>query len=212
LRASLEADDLAVLDEALDAAQALPAESLLCDPRSNAPFAIVDGWAGLTRTSSTGKRQVLALFLPGDFVGLDTATSPLRAGEVVALTSIRIRRLPTRGRALIVPRPNLMQAIAAHNLDHQARLQEQLFRIGVLSSFERVAHLLSELHTRLGSLTFDGRSLVPVRQEILAQTLGISLVHMNRTLQQLSQHKLAWFDRGRLIVPDPKALKTAGGG
>lgn len=209
---ALEPDDLDALEGALAPLETVGVGARLSDRSATQPFALVDGWIALARTAVGDKRQILALFLPGDVVGLDTATAPLRHGEIVALTAARIRRLSAHGRALIAGRPRLVQALAAHNLQHQARLQDQVFRIGVLPAFERVAHLLGELHGRLSLAAADGRCLVPVRQEILAQTLGISLVHVNRTLQALSAQKLAWLDRGRLIVPDETVLAAVWSG
>lgn len=205
-QAELDADDVAALEAALDPMETVGADAVLATSRVATPFALCEGWAGLVHTTAAGKRQIVALFVPGDVVGLDTATAPLRDGEILALSAVRIRRLPAQGRALVALRPRLLQALAGHNLQHQARLQDQVFRIGVLTSLERVAHLLGELHARLCLTAGDGRAVVPVRQAILAEVLGISLVHVNRTLQELSRGRLAWLDRNRLVVPDDGAL------
>ncbi|PVM83389.1 Crp/Fnr family transcriptional regulator [Caulobacter endophyticus] len=204
----LASDDVNALEAALSPLETVPIDAVLGAAKGATPFVLCDGWAGLVRTMASGKRQIVALFLPGDVVGLDTATAPLGAGEIVALSAVRLRRLSAQGRALVALRPQLVKALAAHNLQHQARLQDQVFRIGVLAALGRVAHLLGELDTRLKLAAGDDRSLVPVTQAVLGQVLGISLVHVNRTLQVLASQRLAWLDRNRLVVPDDKALEA----
>lgn len=201
--------DIGTLDGALLVQAPVPRGQIL--PASGAAFMIVAGWAALQRTTARGETQILGFFLPGDFVGLDTATAPMGGGEVVALTAMRIRRLKQDGRSILASTPGLIRAIAAQNLKHQGRLQDQIVRLGAMTALERTAHLLAELDGRLkrGAASSRPQSF-PIRQEILSQALGLSLVHVNRTLTKLRHQALAWFEHGRLLVPDPAALLSAG--
>lgn len=139
--------DIGTLDGALLAQAPVPLGQVL--PTADPAFLIVTGWAALQRTTARGATQILGFFLPGDVVGLDTATAPIGGGEVVALTAMRIRRLTQGGRAILASTPELIRAIAALNLKHQGRVQDQIVRLGGMTALERTAHLLAELDGRL---------------------------------------------------------------
>lgn len=207
---SLTAADERALDSALLPTSIARPSDVLILPREIQPFVVLGGWAALQRTTGAAATQILSFFLPGDVVGLETATSPMADGEIVALTAMRLRRFRREGRAGLADAPGLVRSIATQNLQHQARLQDQVLRLGAMSAVERMAHLLAELDERLrrGAGSTKPQAL-PVRQEILAQALGLSLVHVNRTLRQLRALGLARIDRGCLIVPDRLALLAA---
>lgn len=203
----LSAGDEIALDGALTPSSSARPGDVLTPPRGAAAFMILSGWAALRRTTANGMRQIIVFFLPGDLVGLDTATAPMADGEVVALTNMRLRQLSGDGRAAVAQTHGLVRAIAAHNLQHQSRLQDQILRLGAMSAAERTAHLLAELDERLKRGAASTRSQpFPIRQEIIAQTLGLSLVHVNRTLKRLRALSLVWVDHGCLVVPDRTAL------
>ncbi len=98
----------------------------------------------------------------------------------------------------------------------EANLLNQLLRIGRQSAYERVAHLILELRERLAMIGFAGTDTIPVplTQEMLADALGLSIVHLNRTLQQLRREGLIQFKSGvmRLLQPDRvwRRLPTSG--
>lgn len=171
-------------------------------------FLLEAGWACLARRSSGGL-QVMALYLPGDLVGFDLASTPLGDGQIIALTAGRLRILPAVRRARMTQHGSLIRRVAAQNLEHHRRLQDHVFRLSALPAYERTAHLLVELHERLSSPSATPSSVeVPVKQEVLASALGMSLVHLNRVFMTLKAKKLAWLERGRLTVPDPAALRA----
>ena len=85
--------------------------------------------------------------------------------------------------------PNLAKTfVTAVALEHQ-RLLDQLIRLGMLSATERLADLLYELHRRLEpvSLASQGRFACPLTQTVLADALGTSAIHMNRTFKLLER-------------------------
>ncbi|MDQ2632787.1 MAG: helix-turn-helix domain-containing protein [Pseudomonadota bacterium] len=77
---------------------------------------------------------------------------------------------------------------------------------------ERAAHLLCEIHCRLDALgeVHDGSVVWPMTQTDLGNALGMSVVHVNRTLKELRQSGLIALDRGVLRIPDLAALMYAG--
>ena len=72
-----------------------------------------------------------------------------------------------------------------------------------------MVHLILELHGRLQAIDMvDGDSFsVPLTQEILADALGLSVVHINRTLQQVRRDKLLEMRGGRIIIHQLDAMR-----
>lgn len=90
-------------------------------------------------------------------------------------------------------------------------MARQVVRLGRLNAYERTAHLLLELHerqVRLGSAR-GGALHLPLTQDVLADILGLSAVHMNRTLQQLRRNVLVDYRPGRTVLQDLPGLVQA---
>jgi len=77
-----------------------------------------------------------------------------------------------------------------------------------MSAYERLADLLVEIVGRLVTAGLsDGRKFpLPITQEALAETLGLSIVHLNRTLQQLRREKIIELKAGQAVLLKPEAL------
>lgn len=208
--ASLSCADHDALNEAFyGPGVAAPGEVVYADG-AGGPFMVVNGLAALSRAGLEGAPQIISFFVSGDIVGLDTATTPRGPAAIAAVTTARIRRLTPGGRQRLATAPVLLRALAAQSLRHQAWLQDQVFRLGALSALGRIAHLLAELSVRLERAGFRGEAQpLPIKQEVLAEALGLSLVHVNRMLKRLRELGLAWFEHGRLIIPNRAALLNA---
>ena len=153
---------------------------------------IASGWAGCQRYLPDGRRQILYLILPGDICGMFPGMGT--ADPRVALTLLR---------ATLATFPMKMTA-SKHDGDGTADLARrtlafeqwcvfnQLMRLGAMRAKERVAHLLLELYHRLAAveLAEDFGFELPLTQEQLADVLGLSNVHVNRTLQALRHEGL----------------------
>ena len=92
--------------------------------------------------------------------------------------------------------------------DHLVSLNQRLVDIGRKSALGRVAQLILELENRLRKrgLSVDGRFEFPVRQEHLADALGLTTVYVNRTLDRLRKLELIEFKRNWMRISDIKAL------
>ncbi|WP_454717242.1 Crp/Fnr family transcriptional regulator [Caulobacter segnis] len=132
---------------------------------------------------------------------------------VVALTQLLlVGRAPG-----FVPNDDEREAISRADAlgaaQRQERLYDQLVRIGRLSARERAIHLLLELHNRLErvGLVKDGTFKVPVNQEVLADALGLSVVHINRTLRELRDDNLIRIKAGAVTLKNlPKLITISG--
>ncbi len=157
------------------------------------PRIIVAGWAAQYRRLASGRRQVVGLKLPGDFVG-PPGRPPLPSPcAVAALTELETVDAQPLVDGLAGPAyPNLAHAVRvmAH-LDHTL-LGNQVVRLGGQTAVERFAHLMLELHERLDGvgLADDGCFAMPLAPEVLADVLGLSVVHINRAVQQLRRDGL----------------------
>ena len=176
-------------------------------------YLIVAGIGCRHKTLETGARQIVTYLLPGDFCNLhifvldqmDHTISTLTECTVVALARDVILRFTQQ--------PAIARALWWATLVDEGTLREGLINVGQRQAEQRMAHFLCEMMMRLDAVglvennTFD----LPVTQEELGETLGLSTVHVNRTLQRLRKRKLIAFSRKRATVPDPEALKACCG-
>jgi CRP-like cAMP-binding protein len=171
---------------------------------------IVSGWAASARSLRDGRRQVLQIFLPGDVLGI----SRFGSDGVVALSNVATTDARPLASALGARDPahlTLWQAWERAQTARHQQLLDQVLRLGRLSAYERTAHLLLELmdrHRRAG-LSDGQRMPWPLTQETLADVLGLSVVHVNRILQQLRREGLILLRAGQLATPDPARLAAA---
>jgi CRP-like cAMP-binding protein len=184
--------------ERVAAGEELVAEGAL----SGRPRLILSGWACRQRVLPDGRRQIFSFLLPGDGVSLARRSSPALAG-VVAVTALEtLDAEHAVGAAQGGRAPGLARGFAAAERAEQALLLDHLVRLGRQTAYERVAHFLLELQHRLEvvGLGDSQRFPMPLTQEILADALGLSIVHVNRTLQQLRRERLIELRSGVAIL------------
>jgi CRP-like cAMP-binding protein len=206
--APLRPQDLDVVRACGDDLKATAAGTEVMGPRSvEHPGVIVSGWAAAARSLLDGRRQILQIFLPGDVLGL----SALHLDGIVALTSVTTTDAGPLAAALAAGDPAhlaLRLAWERAQAARQRQLLNHIVRLGRLSAHERTAHLLLELverHRRAG--LSDGRRIPwPLTQETLADVLGLSVVHVNRILQQLRRENMIALRAGQLVLPDADRL------
>jgi len=170
------------------------------------PRLVVSGWACRQRLMSDGRRQIFSLLLPGD--GFGFGGRPALSG-VVALTALEtLDATALQDAAWRGGSPGLARALAAAELLDDALLLDHAVRLGRMTALERVAHFLLELQQRLETAGLGDRQRfpLPLTQEILADTLGLSIVHVNRTLQQLRRSGLIELRSGVAILLEPESM------
>ncbi len=169
---------------------------------------VVSGWACEQRISAEGRRQIFNFIAPGDFIDFQI-TDDIGERVLMALTPLKLldmRHVVEGDRAGSDPGWTRLAAYAQRS--HKRRLYDHLTRLGHKSAYERVAHLLLDFHARLDAVGMvDARRFaLPLTQEMLADALGITLVHVNRVLQQLRQQGLIELASGFVGLLRPKAL------
>lgn len=171
---------------------------------------ILSGFAFRQKTSADGGRQIVALKIPGD--PLDFQSLYLQAADhnLQALTKVEVAVFSLKDlEALIAPRPALARAVFVDILIEASIGREWLLNIGRRNALARLAHLLCELHYRVGQIA--GEELLgfelPLTQEQLADLLGLTPVHINRTIKTLEREGAVRRISRRLTIADVATLR-----
>ena len=172
-------------------------------------FTLYSGWAFRYKTLTDGRRQILNFLLPGDFLGLQQEFSDNAMHGIEAVTDVSLCVFPRDGlHALFGRHPSLGYDITWLAAREEGMVDDNLLTAGQRTATERVAMLLMHLYRRLERLGLaqDGSVEFPINQQHIADTLGLSLVHTNKTLRRLRQLGLHEIRNGRLWLLNPKAL------
>jgi CRP-like cAMP-binding protein len=173
---------------------------------------MLSGWAARYKTLEDGRRQIINFVLPGDTCDAQIYLVRRLDHSIVALTTASYAELDReRFERLIAIDGGLAEAFRCETLSNAAIQREWTLNLGRRDAFERVAHLLCEVMARLRVVGLsDGRSCAfPVTQMDLADATGLSVVHVNRTLQELRSAGLIVLRDRTLAVRDPEALMDA---
>ena len=172
---------------------------------------VLDGFACRYKILPEGNRQIVALLVPGDFCDLHVAILGEMDHSIATLTPCTIIDIPAATvRRLTEDQPRITRALWWATLVDEGILREWLSSMGQREAPERMTHLFCELLLRLrlvGAVDDDGYDL-PLTQADLGDLLGMTSVHVNRTLRHLRELDLVEFKRKRLTIPDVTRLKA----
>jgi CRP-like cAMP-binding protein len=210
--AELDAEDAALLRTVSADVQRLPINADLIS-QGDAPGGVVlvlEGFACRYKLRRTGVRQIMAYLLPGDLGDLDVALLTRMDHAVGTLSPCTVMRLAPETVSALMQRPKLAAALRRGTLVDTATSREWLMNIGRRSAPERLAHLFCELLVRLRAVGLtDGDSYaLPITQVDLADTTGLTPVHVNRSLRDMRQQGLIELGRRRLRILDLPRLQN----
>ena len=180
------------------------------------PMFLVQGWAARVRWLPDGRRQIINLVLPGESVGVGLRPNPLAPTSTVALTAVRtvdataVHSAATGQNSQWADLREILHM--SGNLD-ESYLLNQVVRLGRQTGYERTCHLLLEIRERLTGVGVGDGEVFPMSltQEMLADTTGLSTVHINRTIQQLRRERLLWLQSGNARLLNLPALERIAG-
>lgn len=195
----------ALIDAASHARQFKARSQLLAEGQPlRDPLLLLKGWAARTRVMEDGRRQIIEFVLPGDVVGHGCPTMPADAVTLVALTPVSL---------CIAPAPSVSSQLEAAYVHgralNEAYLFGQIARLGRMNAHERLEDLCVELFDRLdlAGLTEKNGFAMPITQEIVADALGMTPVHVNRMVQQARQTRTLSWGGGVLTLHDADAMR-----
>jgi CRP-like cAMP-binding protein len=167
-------------------------------------YTVLTGWGFRYKLLPDGRRQILNYVMPGDLVGLQGSVMGEMQHSVEALSSMLLCVFE-REHLLDLYRshPGLAYDITWLASREERMLDENLLSVGRRSALERCAYLIAFIHSRARGVSLDARKpvAIPITQQHVADTLGLSLVHTNKTLRKLTQRGLIlWRDGGCEVV------------
>jgi CRP-like cAMP-binding protein len=179
--------------------------------RYDALLVMMEGISLRYRILHDGRRQILSIALPGDFVGFPACFFENALYSISALTDTVLAVIPfTTLIGLFGVHSRLATAIFWCFASEAAIYTEHLTDVGRRTAIERVAHFLLELLTRFQIIGLaDERSFpMPLTQELIGDALGLSVPHVNRTLRQLRGDELVAIEAHRVTIKDIAALSA----
>ncbi len=191
-----------------------PREDLIREGEAPADVHLVlKGFACRYKGLADGRRQIFAYMLPGDFCDLNVFILKAMDHGIATVSDCTMAAI-SRERVLeMTQRPAIARACWWATLVDEAVLREWLVNMGQRSAEHRLAHLFCELHLRLKSigLVDGGEFELPITQTELGETMGLSTVHVNRSLQSLRSQGLVFHKSKTVTIPDIEQLRKLSG-
>jgi len=182
---------------------------------SSACYIVLNGWIALSVLLDDGSCQIVDFALPGAVLGLHSRPGAPMYHSAHCLSIVRVYAFPRRKLDNIIEtNPRLAVLLCRQITADEARAHDHLTNLGLRGARERIAHLLLEIYVRLRHrLPIEpGENIhLPLSQGHIGQALGLTYVHVSRTLQILREQKIIRFANRKLEIIDPPALTAAAG-
>lgn len=178
-------------------------------------YTLYDGCLKLYKTLANGKVQAMRFASPGDFIGFQGDLTDKMHHGAIAITDCVVCAFPReKVSRMLCEHPEIATELITKNARMQAFCQEHLLSTGARSAIESIAFTLVELNHRLTTLRkfqdstiFTEPETLPITQEDLADAVGITPIHVNRTLRQLREQDLIFCGKGQIKILDEPALR-----
>ena len=179
-------------------------------PRS--AFILLEGWACRYKTLPDGRRQILALFVPGDIGDVHVSILAQMDHSIGAITAVTVAEVSREElERLMAEHPRVRKGLLRDELVTIAVQREWTLNVGQRTAYERISHFLCEIFFRLRAvgLTDGERCDFPLTQGDIADATGLTAAHVNRTLQELRRAGVIELQGRKLSIPDLDALMAA---
>jgi CRP-like cAMP-binding protein len=192
-----------------------PKQDVICQgDRPDHVHLLLEGWACRYKILHNGNRQIMAYLIPGDLCDVHVTLLDAMDHSIGALSACKILMFPKADLAdLMLENPQILRALWWSTLVDEAILREWLVNVGGRPSEKRLGHLICEMihRARAVGLTVDDTFEMPLTQEELADTMGMSAVHMNRCFHTLRTEGLIFTDARRIFIHDLERLMAFSG-
>jgi CRP-like cAMP-binding protein len=172
-------------------------------------YIIKEGWAFTSATIDHDVRSIFNIELEGDIVGVSELSFNKNLFDITALTDTVVCPFPkTHLNDLFSKSDRLSRLFYTILSREQSMLYERIISLGRRTALEKVAHLILEISVRLSvrNISIKDRFHFPIRQEHIADLLGLSSIHVNRSMNELKRHGYIEYDRTSLKILDRERL------
>lgn len=173
---------------------------------------LLGGLACHHKMLDSSRRQMTGFIVPGDFCDLGFLSSSPVQQSVMTLGPALVGKIDLGALSALGARlPNVVVAMMRAASIEQACARELVISLGARDALQRLAYSLCEMYSRLkvvGLVSNDGQFDLALTQAELGEALGLSTVHVNRTIQQLRKLKLITMGQGRVTILDFPALSA----
>ena len=210
----LSAEERSLLEGAISRTQFFPAGAVVVrqDVPVNVSVLLVAGLMTRHVDARDGKRHLVAVHVPGDFVDLHAYALKKLDHDVAALTDVTVAILPHESLERIQQiDPDLTRRLWFLTLLDAATHRQWIYRLASLSAMQRVAHFLCETNARLLAIgASDGSSFaLPMTQADIGEVCSLTNVHVSRVLRELRELGLCQFRSSHVVITDLRGLAAA---
>jgi CRP-like cAMP-binding protein len=214
--ASLTADELEGLEKlTAHVVEYKAGEDIILEgDRPNEVHLLLEGWGYRYKLLPDGGRQIMAYLIPGDLCDIHVFVLKRMDHCMGSLSDAKVALIPEQAMLeLLDSYPRIARALFWSTLTDEATLREWLVNTLRRDPYERIAHLLCELWTRMKTVGLvEGNAFdLPLTQTELGDTMGLNSVTINRMLQRLRGEGLITLKRERLTVLDIDRLISISG-
>ena len=178
-------------------------------------YIVLNGWIALSVLLDDGSCQILDFALPGAVLGFQSRPGAPMYHSARCLSVVRVYAFPqSKLDTIIESNPRLALLLCRQIAADEARAHDHLTNLGLRGARARIARFLLEIYGRLRRRlpTEPGETIqLPLSQGHIGQALGLTYVHVCRTLQILREQKIVRFANHKLEIIDPPALVAAAG-
>lgn len=170
---------------------------------------LLEGFACRYKVLENGRRQIVSYVVPGDLCDLRVFIHGRMDHSIGGISPSKFALIAPQAVQDLTDRyPQLTRALWWSTLVEEAILREWIVGVGQRGALERMGHLFCELFFRFRAvgMHYGTSCAMPLTQLELGETLGLSAVHVNRTLQELRRQHLITLEGGVLTLPDLDGL------
>lgn len=181
--------------------------------RPSRSFLLLEGMVSLSKMAGGGNRQIMMFYIAGDMPDLHSLHLKFLDSDIWAVTACRLAYMPHDDlRRLCYAHPRIADELWRTTLVDASIYRESVVNVAQRPALSRMAHLFCEmlLRSQAAGLAQGQTCPLPLTQADLGEMLGLSIVHINRMLQELRTRDLITFGQGRLRVRDWDALVELG--
>ncbi|MGQ7260460.1 Crp/Fnr family transcriptional regulator [Vreelandella sp. V005] len=174
---------------------------------------LLEGFSCVYKLTFEGKRQIMALHIPGDMPDLQSLHLQVVDINIASISPCKLGFIQHKDlHSLFERHPRLTAAFWHETLVDASIFREWLLNVGQREGYSRIAHIICELLLRLRAvgLVEDDSFSMPITQAELADATGMTPVHVNRVLQALRNDGLIITDKRKITIPNWEKLQEVG--